>query len=120
MRISELSRRSGVPVATIKYYLRENLLPKGEAVSATQARYTEEHVKRLRLVRALAEVAEVPLGRIRSVLEAVEDPDLDMHTLLGVAQYAFTQRPEAPAAEDPAWERAERRAAELLAELGWQ
>ncbi len=26
MRISELSRASGVPVATIKYYLREGLL----------------------------------------------------------------------------------------------
>lgn len=29
MRISELSRRSGVPMATIKYYRREGLLPEG-------------------------------------------------------------------------------------------
>ncbi|MUL42684.1 MerR family transcriptional regulator [Streptomonospora sp. PA3] len=119
MRISELSRRSGVPVATIKYYLRENLLPKGEAVSATQAEYTEEHLKRLRLVRALAEVAEVPLSRIRAVLEAVDKPDIDLHTLLGVAQYAFTPPTEAPA-DDPDWERAQRRTAELLAELEWR
>ncbi|WP_084722854.1 MerR family transcriptional regulator [Streptomonospora alba] len=120
MRISELSRRSGVPVATIKYYLRENLLPKGEAVSATQSRYSEEHLKRLRLVRALVEVAEVPLGRIRSVLRAVDDPELDLHTLLGFAQYAFTQSPEAPSGDDPDWQRAEHRTAELLAQLGWQ
>ncbi|GAA4890945.1 MerR family transcriptional regulator [Streptomonospora salina] len=120
MRISELSERSGVPVATVKYYLREELLPKGEAVSATQARYTEEHLKRLRLVRALAEVAEIPLGRIRAVLQAVDDPELDLHTLLGVAQYAFTRPAAEPAADDPAWQRAERRTAELLAELGWQ
>ena len=29
MRIAELSNRSGVPVPTIKYYLREGLLPFG-------------------------------------------------------------------------------------------
>ena len=30
MWIAELSRRTDVPVATIKYYLREGLLPPGE------------------------------------------------------------------------------------------
>ena len=39
MRISELSARSGVSVATIKYYLRERVLPEGERTSATQATY---------------------------------------------------------------------------------
>ena len=53
MRISELSRESGVPVATIKFYLRERLLPDGVLTSATQAQYDETHVARLRLVRAL-------------------------------------------------------------------
>ena len=28
--MSELSERTGVPVPTIKYYLREGLLPEGE------------------------------------------------------------------------------------------
>ena len=37
MRISELARRSGLPVATVKYYLREGLLPAGEPTAATQA-----------------------------------------------------------------------------------
>ncbi len=53
MRISELSRTTGVPIATIKFYLREHLLPEGTRTSATQAQYGEEHVSRLRLVRAL-------------------------------------------------------------------
>ncbi|HOZ59840.1 MAG TPA: MerR family transcriptional regulator, partial [Nakamurella multipartita] len=39
VRISELSRASGVPTATIKYYLREKLLHEGVLTSATQARY---------------------------------------------------------------------------------
>ncbi len=52
MRISELVARSGVPLATVKYYLREGLLMPGETTSATQARYDEQHVRRLALVRA--------------------------------------------------------------------
>ena len=56
MRISDLSEATGVPVATVKYYLRERLLHPGEVVSRTQARYDASHVERLTLVRALTEV----------------------------------------------------------------
>ena len=51
MRISELSSQTGVPVATIKFYLREKLLQEGIRTSATQAQYNESHVARLRLIR---------------------------------------------------------------------
>lgn len=119
MRISELSRRSGVPVATIKYYLREDLLPKGEAVSATQSDYSQAHVDRLRLVRSLVEVADVPLARIRAVLDALDNPGVDLHTLLGTALYALADAPEAPT-DDPLWNRAEERTSGLLADLDWQ
>jgi DNA-binding transcriptional MerR regulator len=37
MRIGELSKVTGVPVPTIKYYLREGLLPAGELSSPNQA-----------------------------------------------------------------------------------
>ena len=43
MRLAELSERSGVSTATIKYYLREGLLQPGRRVTATQAEYDEEH-----------------------------------------------------------------------------
>ena len=42
MRISELSRRSSVPVATIKYYLRAGLLHEGRRTAATQAQCNTE------------------------------------------------------------------------------
>ena len=47
MRIAELSRRSGVSVPTIKYYLREGLLAAGERTGPNQARYDEAHLRRL-------------------------------------------------------------------------
>jgi DNA-binding transcriptional MerR regulator len=53
MRMAELSRASGIPVATIKFYLREQLLPAGERTGPNQSRYGEEHLRRLRLIRGL-------------------------------------------------------------------
>ncbi|MEP6649003.1 MAG: MerR family transcriptional regulator, partial [Lapillicoccus sp.] len=55
MRLAELCAATGVPAATVKYYLREGLLPPGERVSATRADYGPPHVERLRLIRALVE-----------------------------------------------------------------
>lgn len=68
MRIGELSQETGVPVATIKYYLREGLLPPGELTSPNQARYDESHVHRVRLVRALVEIGGLSIAATREVV----------------------------------------------------
>ena len=65
MWMSQLSERSDLPVPTIKFYLREGLLHPGEAVGATRARYDDSHVRRLRLVRALIDVAGMRLDDVR-------------------------------------------------------
>ncbi|MBB4933601.1 DNA-binding transcriptional MerR regulator [Lipingzhangella halophila] len=117
MRVSELSRHSGVPVATIKYYLREGLLPKGEATSATQAVYSETHLRRLRLIRALVEGSGVPLAKVRAILDAIDDTGVDLHHLLGTVQYALT--PETTPTDDPEWQDAQQRTEGLLARLDW-
>lgn len=85
MRMAELAERSGLPVATIKYYLREGLLPPGENTSATRASYSEKHLRRLRLVRALTEVAGMRLETVRAVLQAVDDESLSWHEAVGSA-----------------------------------
>lgn len=84
MRVSELVACTGVPLATVKYYLREGLLMPGEATSATQARYGEEHVRRLGLVKALAG-AGLPIPRIRKVLQLIDHPDGSLFEVLGQA-----------------------------------
>ncbi len=85
MWMSELAQRSGLPVPTIKYYLRDGLLPAGEAVGATRARYDDSHVRRLRLVRALTDVAGMRLEDVRRVLAAIDDPALSRHEAIGSA-----------------------------------
>lgn len=85
MRISELSERSGVPIPTIKFYIREGMLPRGEASAATRAVYGDEHVARLRLIAALTQVAGLPLARVREVLEVIDAPPTDPIEAIGRA-----------------------------------
>lgn len=87
--MAELAERSGLPVATIKYYLREGLLPPGEAVGATRARYGEAHLRRLRLIRALVDVAQLRLDVVRAVLHAV-DTASTRHDAIGAAHRELT------------------------------
>lgn len=119
MRISQLSAASGVPIPTIKYYLREGLLPPGEQTSATRAEYDVGHVRRLRLIRALLEVGRLPIASIRKVIAAVDDEDRSMHEVLGTAHYALAPAVEAHD-DDEEWRRARAEADRLITDLGWR
>lgn len=119
MRLAELSTRSGISTATIKYYLREGLLPPGRRVSATQAEYDEKHLQRLRLVRALIQVGRVPIASAREVLTALEDDSLDHNSRLGTAVWALPHGPE-PVEDDPATATARHTADALLERIGWR
>jgi DNA-binding transcriptional MerR regulator len=119
MLMAELSRRSGVPVATIKYYLRVGLLPPGEATSATRADYGEHHLHRLRFIRALLEVGEVPLAGIGRILAAVDDKSVSLHEVLGAVQYALGPHLAPPADEDQYWQAATGEVDRLISDLGW-
>lgn len=91
MRIGELSDRTGVPVPTIKYYVREGLLSGGERLNRTQVSYDEGHVRRLRLVRALVEVGSMPITKVREVLAEVDSPGRDLDTRLGILAHGLAQ-----------------------------
>jgi DNA-binding transcriptional MerR regulator len=76
LRISELSERSGVPVATIHHYLREGLLPEPVKTSRNMSYYPPEFVERLRLIKQLQEERFMPLRVIRELLDRGDaDPD---------------------------------------------
>ncbi|SER31132.1 MerR HTH family regulatory protein [Lentzea xinjiangensis] len=91
MRVGELAKRSGVPVPTIKYYLREGLLPAGVLTSPNQAHYDDEHLRRLRLVRALMEVGGLSIASVREVLATIDTRDDSLHSKLGAVQEAISQ-----------------------------
>ncbi|MFI6657182.1 MerR family transcriptional regulator [Streptomyces sp. NPDC050523] len=118
MRLRELSERSGVSTATIKYYLREGLLTPGRQINTTTAEYDEEHLRRLRLVRAMIQVGGVPVAKVREVLGHVDDDSLGRTIRMGAALWALPQVPE-PDAEDEYVRAAGEEAEQLLRALGW-
>ncbi|MEU9200207.1 MerR family transcriptional regulator [Streptomyces sp. NPDC048332] len=118
MRLSELSEQSGVSTATIKYYLREGLLPPGQRVSATQAEYGDSHVRRLRLVRALLQVGRLPVATAREVLKHADDESLGRTIRLGAALWSLPHGPE-PDEEAPETALATAEVEQLLERLGW-
>lgn len=119
MRIAELSRDSGVPMPTIKYYVREGLLRPGELTSRNQAQYDDSHLRRLRLIRALTEVGGLSIAAVRDLLAAAGAQATSLHDALGKVQYATTpsQRYEATQASR---EVAGRQADEFIRRHGWR
>lgn len=93
MKVSELAAQTGASIPTIKYYLREGLLMPGRATSATGATYGQEHVRRIRIVKALTDVAGLPIQRIKTVLELIDNPGQDLFDTLGRALAALPPYP---------------------------
>ncbi len=119
MRVGELSRRSGVSLASIKYYLREGLLPPGERTSPNQATYDEGHVHRLRMVRALIDVGGLTVAATRDVLAAVDDPEVPLYVALGRASGTTMDPGDQDETQDETWAAAERTLAAAVDERGW-
>jgi DNA-binding transcriptional MerR regulator len=110
--ISELATRTGVPLATLKFYLREKLLMPGVALSATRADYGDEHVRRVGVIRALTEVVGISVQQAREVFRLFDAPPAELFESLGKA---IGQLPPtgAPLADDYP------RARAVLESLGW-
>lgn len=70
MRMRDLEKASGVGRETIRYYIREGLLPEPDKPSRNSARYSDVHVARLKAIKRLQEERFLPLAVIRTLLEA--------------------------------------------------
>lgn len=92
MKISELSEASGVPVPSVKFYLREGLLAPGVALNARESAYDDSHLRRLRLIRGLIQVAGTSIEQIRQLLEIIETPDQAAIEVVGRASAALSSR----------------------------
>jgi DNA-binding transcriptional MerR regulator len=79
LKMSELAERSGVSAGTIKHYLREGLLGRGDDVvrtSRNMAYYPPDYVDRIRTIKRLQEERFMPLRAIKEALErAAADRD---------------------------------------------
>lgn len=83
LKISELAERADVPVATVRHYLREGLLPEPVKTSRNMAYYPPEFADRIRLIKQLQEQRFMPLRVIRAALESAGG---DVERLRALAQ----------------------------------
>jgi AcrR family transcriptional regulator len=65
VKISELSRRSKIPISTIRYYILEGLLPTALKTGKTRAYYSNIHLKVLNLIRHKQVEENKPLSVIK-------------------------------------------------------
>lgn len=77
LKIGELSRRSGVPIPTLKFYLREGLITPTRKSGQTMAWYDESVVDRIRTIRELQERQFLPLDVIRETIDEASQADDD-------------------------------------------
>ncbi|MFF4341475.1 MerR family transcriptional regulator [Kitasatospora sp. NPDC001540] len=75
MRIGELSARTGASRRSLRYYEEQGLLVSSRSPSG-QRHYEEEHVRRVRLVRAFL-AAGVPSATIAEMVPCMSEPTED-------------------------------------------
>lgn len=119
MKIGVLSRESGVPLSTVKYYLREGLLPPGRLTNRNQAEYDETHLARLDLIRALRDVGGLSIAAVRDVASAIDDRSPDRRHPLDLAFDAMYPHREPEPDQREAYAVAEQDVRAFLAGLPW-
>jgi DNA-binding transcriptional MerR regulator len=82
--VEELSRRSGVPVRTVRFYQTKGLLP-APARAGREVRYDARHAERLRLINEL-QSRGLRLSAIAELLERAGDEHLSVPDWLGLGE----------------------------------
>lgn len=86
MKLGELARSLDTTTASIKFYIREGLLPAGRKINQTTAVYDESHRRRLALILGLRGVIGTPLARIADLIAVIDDPAAGRLDVMETAQ----------------------------------
>jgi DNA-binding transcriptional MerR regulator len=72
LTLTDLSQRARLPVPSIKFYLREEVLPRGNLGAPHRGYYGAEHVRRLELIVMLRDVAGLSLPAVRDICRVLD------------------------------------------------
>ena len=76
MKIGELSRLTGTPVETLRFYEREGLLPEAPRTASNYRVYGADHAERVAFIRHCRSL-DMALSEIRTLLRFRESPQDD-------------------------------------------
>ena len=85
MRIKKLSEETGVPRGTIKFYIKEGLIPRPIKTQLNMAYYNEKHLDAIRLVKELQSKRFLPLSIIKQIVGVRKD-DMTIEELRTIFQ----------------------------------
>lgn len=114
MKLSELAEATATSIPTLKFWMREGLLPAGELRNQTTAVYGSQHVERVALIQTLRAEFDAPIARIRELTSVIDDPESRMLDVMRHCHVFANRlaRQEAPEAH-------REQVAELQERLGW-
>ncbi|MCD6571537.1 MAG: MerR family transcriptional regulator [Deltaproteobacteria bacterium] len=72
IKIGELAKKSSIPASTIRYYVKQGILPKPVKVNKSMAYYDESCIEKLQIIRYLQETKYFPLTVIRNIIRRLE------------------------------------------------
>lgn len=75
LKMRELEQETGIGRETIRFYLREGLLPEPERPKRNVARYGQVHVDRLKTIKRLQQERFLPLSVIKTIMKAQDGDD---------------------------------------------
>lgn len=73
VKIGDISKQSGVPASTIRYYVREGLLPVPVKINKKMSHYDDGCVERLKVIQYLQERRYFPLYLIKNILRRMDE-----------------------------------------------
>ena len=85
MRIKKLSEETGVTKGTIKFYIKEGLIPRPIKTQLNMAYYNEKHLDAIRLVKELQSKRFLPLSIIKQIVGVRKD-DMTIEELRTIFQ----------------------------------
>jgi len=69
VKISELTKRTGVPKETIHYYVRQGIISKPKKKSKNVADYNESHIEQIHLIKQIQDHFFLPLSFIKKIVK---------------------------------------------------
>ncbi len=95
MKMKELERATGVNRETVRFYIREGLLPEPERRGRNVAFYDESFIERLELIKELKSKRFLPLSIIKSIVGSKQAPTLsEVQALMELDGHVFEGVPE--------------------------
>ena len=93
LKIGEIAKKSSVPPSTIRYYVRQGLLPEPDKVNKSMAYYDERCIGKIQAIRHLQERKYFPLSVIKNILRRM-DQGFSLDEAEAIEDAVFAAQPE--------------------------